>query len=1297
MNLDDGGGVHGFLSGAGEIGRDTAAVPWSDTPLGPPASWPLTLTTALRIMLSSRFSMWMAWGPELTFFCNEAYRRATLGKKYPWAIGRPAREVWKEIWPDIGPRIESVLRTGSATWDDTLMLFLERSGYREETYHTFSYSPLLDDGRPKGMLCVVTEETERALGQRRLATLTELSTQLAAADTESNVLTAVRHVMARHDRDLPFCAVYELRENGDPALLARSWSHDSRHDPVEWIRPYLERSARGEEVALEVPRGGAGSDVPLGGWDRPPDHAVLVPLRTGREGRTTRAFLAGCNPYRPFDDTAVGFARLVAESIAAALSTARAFEEERQRREALEDLDRVKTQFFANVSHEFRTPLTLIVGPVAELRTGLEMLGAEPLLEELRTVERNAGRLSKMVNALLDFSALQAERANARFQPLPLGTVTRELAEAFRSAIERAGLEFAVDVPDLSVPVYADPDLWEKVVLNLLSNALKFTLAGRIEVTQQLRDGKAVLSVRDTGVGIPEDEQQSVFERFHRSSAARTRSIEGSGIGLALVSEIAKLHGGTISVTSTPDVGSRFEVALPLGSEHLAAHQMDSGSTRTAATRTAAFITEAAGWDRSSERAPRPDPPHAGVERSSRPSQRRGGTVMVVEDNADMRAYITRVLSPEFTVRTVSDARAALSVLREEPIDLVLSDLMMPGMDGFELVRQIRAEEEMADLPVVLLTAHAGASEELRGLNMGADDYLLKPFKADELRGRVAARLAAGVERRERRAVAALVGELLRVRAPGEMVRFIHEFAADALGAAQTTLALEDISEARDRNDDVRLFHCPLQEPEHGFPSTLRRGSAWPMIEPLETGSPTVVEDLEDLAARFPVALAQLEASGYDALVSVPLVRATGEVNGSLTVLWEEGYEPGEADRALLARVAATVTDALERLRVADREHRLFVSFQEQLLNIEHRAPVGIVAARYRAASDLLMVGGDWFDVITLSESSLGLCIGDAVGKGIAAARVMALLRAAVGAAATSTSNEPAEVLRNVDTYADHLPGSLGATLGYLTVGPDVEISWASAGHPPPLLLQDGVASLLDHAAQPPLGAALSRDVPSTRRRVCGAAVVLLYTDGLVERRGESLEAGFARLVESAERWARLPVRSFVDHVLEDLEPAGGFSDDVAALAVRLPGADTRSLALSFSAVPANVREVRDRLRWWLRERCDEATASHVLLAVGEAVSNAVEHGTRDEPKGVVGVEVNVDENGEIVAAVTDGGTWLDGAETSGDPDRGRGLAIMRALMDTVEIDRGPLGSCITLRILSPRIMALRDEHQPMS
>jgi signal transduction histidine kinase/CheY-like chemotaxis protein len=1272
------------FAGGGEAGRDLARVDWRATPIGVPAAWPNALCTAVRIMLTSRFSMWMAWGPELTFFCNDAYRRDTLGAKYPWALGRSAREVWEEIWDDIGPRIDSVLRTGVATWDDTLMLFLERSGYREETYHTFSYSPLFDEsGTPAGMLCVVAEETERALGERRLATLRDLSSGLAVADTEQRVFDTVEAVLGHHDRDLPFSAVYVIgNDDPRPYLVATTYRPDDLGG-ARWLPWPLEPLVEGESLVVELQGSDHGFDIPRGAWDRPVDHAVLLPLRTTRERRTTGVFVGGFNPYRPVDDTAIGFARLVAGYIASALGTARAFEEERQRRQALEDLDRVKTQFFANVSHEFRTPLTLIMGPLTELRVAVADLGAPALARDVEIIQRNGSRLSKLVNTLLDFSRLQAGRANAAFQPVALDEFTVELAEAFRVAIEHAGLRLKVVAPPVDESVFVDPDMWEKVVLNLLSNALKFTFIGEIGVSVSLENARAVLRVTDTGVGIPEEELPHVFERFHRIPSSRSRSVEGSGIGLALVSEIVALHGGTVGVTSTPDVGTTFEVTIPLGHDHLPPHQVATTATVPGPSGAEPFLAETRAWltgfddDRregawddvdggSDGSAPRTGSETAGPQ---------SGEVLVADDNPDMRAYVKRVLEPEFSVRTVANGAEALDALRESSVDLVLSDLMMPELDGFELVRRIRADAALAEVPVILLTAHAGSAAELHGLNLGADDFLVKPFEATELRGRVAARLTAGVERRQRQALSDLERRLLDDRTPQEIVTTMQPFVEQWLGAANTALALVD-----DDGGLVRLFRHPaygqgLDEKYHtGNPETPA-----PIFTPLASGERVILENADAVAHGYPDAFDDYLLGGREATLCVPLTRATGEINGSLASVWTGPRTFSPAELSFYERAAAAVTDALERLRVAQREHRMFVTFQEQLLEIDHRTPVAVVGARYEAASETLMVGGDWYDVVTLPDSSLGLSIGDAVGKGLPAARVMAQLRSAVGAAAT-WSDGPASVIGMVDRYAEHLPGALGTTLAYLDVAVDGSVTWASAGHPRPLIVSNGQVDIVDGHAQPPLGAAPERVPRQFDLRVDGPATVLLYTDGLVERRGESLTDGFERLCAVARANAELPVRWFVDAVVAGMRPAGGYGDDVAVLGVRLRGADSRRFVDAFPAIASEIPTARRRLRAWLEARGLADDDLHdVLLAVGEATTNAFEHGSRRDPHCVVGCEVSLIGE-ELTAAVTDCGTWDGDSTRSRGSDRGRGLGMIERLVDRVEIDRGRLGTCVILR-----------------
>ena len=234
------------------------ACPWSLTPLGAPDTWPASLSAVVRVMLTSRFAMWMAWGPDLTFLCNDAYL-PTVGLKRDWVIGSRSDKVWAEIWPDIGPRIRHVLATGEATWDEALLLYLERSGFAEETYHTFSYSPLADDaGANTGMLCVVAEVTERVIGERQLSVLRDVGTTLAAASTRAAVMKGLETCLASGARDVPFAVVFLSSREGalqrvavhDPAHhVASAMPHVDLEDPAAWP---LAQAAQGAPVLVDL-------------------------------------------------------------------------------------------------------------------------------------------------------------------------------------------------------------------------------------------------------------------------------------------------------------------------------------------------------------------------------------------------------------------------------------------------------------------------------------------------------------------------------------------------------------------------------------------------------------------------------------------------------------------------------------------------------------------------------------------------------------------------------------------------------------------------------------------------------------------------------------------------------------------------------------------------------------------------------------------------------------------------------------------------------------------------------------
>ena len=366
-----------------------------------------------------------------------------------------------------------------------------------------------------------------------------------------------------------------------------------------------------------------------------------------------------------FDERSRSFFELVAGQIDAAIADAQAYEAERRRAEALAELDRAKTAFFSNVSHELRTPLTLLLGPLEEaiVNDGVP----DPVRERLELAQRNAVRLQRLVNSLLDFSRIEAGRAHAYYESTDLAALTRDLASTFRSAMERAGLGFTVDCPPFGEPVFVDREMWEKIVLNLLSNAFKFTLDGQVAVRLRPAGDDALLEVRDSGSGIPAHELPRLFERFHRVEGTRSRTHEGSGIGLALVSELVKLHRGRLEVDSTVGQGSCFRVRIPLGAAHLPPERIRGGAVESALNLASArsFVDEALRW--------LPDADGAGAAPVQllagdllTPADRRfasafGARVLLADDNADMRDYVRELLAPYYVVETVADGQQALA------------------------------------------------------------------------------------------------------------------------------------------------------------------------------------------------------------------------------------------------------------------------------------------------------------------------------------------------------------------------------------------------------------------------------------------------------------------------------------------------------------------------------------------------------------------------------------------------------------------------------------------------------------
>jgi PAS domain S-box-containing protein len=746
----------GFLAGGGELGALIRAHDWSQTPLGDPETWPRNLQTALRIMLASRQPIWIGWGPELLYFYNDPYK-SIIGGKHPWALGRPTAEVWREIWPEIGPLLETAMSGEQGTYSEAQLLIMERNGYPEETYYTFSYSPIPnDDGTVGGIICANTDDTQRVIGERQMALLRDLAADTAHARTWQEACERSAAALAGDARDIPFALLYMAEPDGTIARLAAAHGITAGHaaapatlaldGPSLWP---VGAALRDHSMSTVTP---PARDLPTGPWAAAAKQAAVVPILPAGETGRAGALVVGLNPFRLFDDNYRSFLGLAAGQIAGAIANAQSYEEERRRAEALAEIDRAKTAFFSNVSHEFRTPLTLMLAP---LEDALNDQGSRALLpvhrNRLETAHRNSLRLLKLVNSLLDFARIEAGRMEAHYEPVDLASLTAELASNFDSATEKAGLTLKIDCSPLPQRVHVDRDMWEKIVLNLLSNAFKFTFAGEIAVAlKPTADGHAAtLTVRDTGVGVPEAELPRLFERFHRVEGQQSRSFEGSGIGLALVQELVKLHGGAIRAESEVGQGTAFIVTIPFGTAHLPAEQVGSSRSRAGASaRADAYVAEALRWlpstgaawedaltDRAEDALPVAD-------------RSQGARILVADDNADMRAYIARLLGPRWQVETVPDGEAALDSIRRARPDLVLTDVMMPKLDGFGLLRVLREDPQLSDLPVIVLSARAGEEAQVEGLDAGADDYLTKPFSARELVARVNANLDLAQARR---------------------------------------------------------------------------------------------------------------------------------------------------------------------------------------------------------------------------------------------------------------------------------------------------------------------------------------------------------------------------------------------------------------------------------------------------------------------------------------------------------------------------------------------------------------------
>lgn len=736
-----------FLSGGGEMGQRIREMNWAATPLGPVNTWSQGLRTCISIMLTSRQPIWIGWGKELIKLYNDPYK-AIVGGKDAWALGTSASIVWKEIWPDISHLLEKVMEKNEGTYVESQLLIMERNGYPEETYYTFSYTPVLgEDGIPEGMICANSDDTHRIIGERQLQTLTQLGKSLTDSKTNIEVVAKTIAVLKNNPFDFPFAFFYSL--NGNTINLSeathleeisRLVPHEIDLDDANEVTVALKEAATTDQRLLRENLRQRIGHLPSGAWEVSPDKAIVMPVKLPHSKEMFGFLVLGVNPYRLLDEKYNSFLSLIADQMAISFANVHLLEEERKRAEALAEIDRLKTAFFSNISHEFRTPLTLLLGPLEEALTDTQTLPENKVRLDLAF--RNAIRMQKLVNTLLEFSRIEAGRVEGKFSRTDIAALTEDLASTFRSAIEKAGMQLRFRNEGIRDEVYVDVEMWEKIILNLLSNAFKYSNQGAIEVAVAQHGDQVHVSVSDTGIGIPANQLEQIFTRFHRVESAEGRSQEGTGIGLAMVKELVKLHQGTIQVSSEEGRGSTFTISIPTGKAHLPEDKIVEPTKGSAISgNSLAFVEEALKWI--------PDHIVKPAEEEIVGFTQTAQTVLLADDNADMRDYIFRLLSPYYVVKTVTNGEEAWEFIQDHKPDLIISDVMMPRLDGFALLARIRANAHTKNIPLLFLSARAGEEAKVEGLQAGADDYLVKPFSSRELLARVDANIRIAKNRME--------------------------------------------------------------------------------------------------------------------------------------------------------------------------------------------------------------------------------------------------------------------------------------------------------------------------------------------------------------------------------------------------------------------------------------------------------------------------------------------------------------------------------------------------------------------
>ncbi|KAI8619659.1 hypothetical protein BC830DRAFT_1103147 [Chytriomyces sp. MP71] len=751
---------------------------WSLTApeLGPFQAWPSSLKTAASIVLSSKIQALLLWGPDLRimaysdnciptfaakvciFFLSPISSRpliiitsrVLLRLQHPSMLGGSYKVVFREVWPFIQDRVLKTKNEGVTVYVEDRLYKLFRRGFLESCFFTVTTTPVLaESGHFEGVITWSIETTTKSLSNRRVSFLRDLGIAMIGAPNRKGLWDEFDRFVKERNEDLAFAVTYLKREDGtlarsEASIGTGSYAFPDTLDPADtngdpsFISSRIRESWNNRKVIEIVP--------PEASSEHKNGVVLVIPITTNND-ETPALLVVGTNSSLAFDQAYTEFVQMIQHEVSMAYVNIKSLETAKAQAQALMELDKAKTSFFMSMSHELRTPLGLIIGPVEDCLIDPDFALTENQSMQLELVRKNSVRLLKLVNSLLDIGRLNSGCMKAVFRPIDVSEKTGQYFSMFQSAIEKAGLKYLTEIENVDPNVvFLDEEMWQKIIFNLLGNAIKFTLKGHIKGALRLCPDKKFIefSVEDTGVGIPDNQIAKVFDQFQRVEYTGGRSFGGSGIGLALVNDLVKFHGGSISLQSTVNVGTTFTVRIPVGKQHLPQDQVGfraaSEETLTRPNQHTiknmnAYLEEAMGFvhsenaDNIGNGGASPCHPKSGKRKSIILSAVRddSNAIFLVDDNADMRKYLGRILSRYWSiVETFENGKLALEAMKRVLPSLVVSDVLMPIMDGLTMIKEMKSRERLSRIPVILMSgAASGEPHKLSGFENGADEFLV--------------------------------------------------------------------------------------------------------------------------------------------------------------------------------------------------------------------------------------------------------------------------------------------------------------------------------------------------------------------------------------------------------------------------------------------------------------------------------------------------------------------------------------------------------------------------------------------